>query len=294
MTRGKYTVNEVEERTKVPGSTLRQWERRYGFPKPQRSDSGYRLYSEQDLSHIDAMKRHIAEGIPASRAAELVRGLVPLAGGGRPIRQLQDDLVAALVGLEEDAARRLLSEAHSLHPLDVVVLQLVAGSVRRLGELWQQDSVEAAVVSYAANYLQGRLLALLDQTPMARNAPSVVVACGPEDRHELGAVMLTLLLRRAGLRAYFTGALQAADLAMFAQRLRPVAVLVSATTIESLEELSESKGNLVGLAPLLGVGGEAFNRFPDAAGALGAEYLGSDIAQGLQSLRQRLRGQEAV
>ena len=33
---GKYTIAEVEERTGVASATLRQWERRYGFPKPQR------------------------------------------------------------------------------------------------------------------------------------------------------------------------------------------------------------------------------------------------------------------
>lgn len=293
MTRGKYTVNEVEERTKVPGSTLRQWERRYGFPKPARSGSGYRLYSDQDLGHIDAMKRHIAEGIPASRAAELVRGVVPLAGGPRPVRLLQEELVAALVGLEEDTARRLLGEAHALHPVDVVLLQLMHGSIRRLGELWQQGSIEAAVVNYATSYLQGRLLALLELAPLSRSAPVLLVAGAPGDRHELGALMLAVMLRRGGLRAYFTGAsTQPADLAAVSDRLRPVAVLISATTVESLEELESNRGHLLGLAPLVGLGGEAFNRFPDAAEAVGGEYLGSDIGQGLQSLRHRLRGWE--
>ena len=295
MTRGKYTVNEVEERTKVPGSTLRQWERRYGFPKPQRSDSGYRLYSEQDLGHIDAMKRHIAEGIPASRAAELVRGVVPLAGGARPVQLLQDELVAALVGLEEDSARRVLSEAHALHPIDVVLLQLVHGSIKRLGELWQQGSVEAAVVGYASAYLQGRLLALLDVAPISRSAPSVIISGAPDDRHDLGALMLAVMLRRGGMRAYFTGGGSSpADLGALASRLRPVAILISATTVESLEELERNRGHLVGVAPLVGLGGEAVNRYPDAAEAVGGEYLGSDIAQGLQQLRQRLRGVEAL
>ena len=295
MTRGKYTVNEVEERTKVPGSTLRQWERRYGFPKPERSESGYRLYSDQDLNHIDAMKRHIAEGIPASRAAELVRGVVPLAGGPRPVRVLQEELVAALAGLEEDAARRLLSEAHALHPIDMVVLQLMSGTVKRLGELWQQGSVEAAVVNYATVYLQGRLLALLEQAPLARTAPAVLVAGAPGDRHEIAALMLAVMLRRGGLRAYFTGAdTPPADLATLAERLRPMAVMISATNLESLEELERNRGHLMGLAPLLGLGGEAFNRFPGSADAIGGQYLGSDIGQGLQHLRQRLRGREAL
>ena len=86
MGRGKFTVNEVEERTKVPAGTLRQWERRYGFPCPERSDSGYRLYSEDDIRSIETMKHHIADGIPASRAAELVKEVPrdPGPDAGRP------------------------------------------------------------------------------------------------------------------------------------------------------------------------------------------------------------------
>ncbi|MEX2501217.1 MAG: MerR family transcriptional regulator, partial [Trueperaceae bacterium] len=77
MSRGKFTVHEVEERTDVPAATLRQWERRYGCPKPERSTSGYRLYADVDLRVIETMKRYIDDGVPASRAADLVRG-----GGG--------------------------------------------------------------------------------------------------------------------------------------------------------------------------------------------------------------------
>ena len=81
---GKYTVNEVEDRTGVPAATLRQWERRYGFPLPERSASGYRLYGDDDLRHIVAMKRHIDDGVPASRAAEMVRADQAGARGRRP------------------------------------------------------------------------------------------------------------------------------------------------------------------------------------------------------------------
>ena len=36
-----FTAGEVEQRTGVPATTLRQWERRYGLPNPQRSAGGY-------------------------------------------------------------------------------------------------------------------------------------------------------------------------------------------------------------------------------------------------------------
>lgn len=294
MKRGKYTVNEVEERTKVPGSTLRQWERRYGFPKPERSGAGYRLYSELDLGHIDAMKRHIAEGIPASRAAELVRGVLPLTGGPRPVRGLQDELVAALAALDEEESDRVLSEAHSLHPVDAVVLELMPGALVRLGELWEQGSMEAAVVNSAASYIHGRLRSLLGMAPTLRGAPAVVVACAPDNRHELGALMLAVMLRRTGFKVSFLGAdAPVADLAALSERLGPLAVLISANDTASLSALEAERDNLCGIAPVLGLGGAAFDRFPESAALVGGHYLGSSIGEGLESLRQQIRNLES-
>lgn len=290
MARGKYTVNEVEERTKVPGTTLRQWERRYGFPKPERSDAGYRLYSELDLGHIDAMKRHIAEGIPASRAAELVRGVLPLAAGPRPMADLQEELVAALAGLDEDAADRVLGEAHALHPLDAVVLQLMAGTITRIGELWQQGSAEISVERFASSYLYGRLRWLYSAAAVSRSAPGVVVACAPGNRHELAGLMLAVMLRRSGFRLFFLGAdTPVADLVSLAGRLRPLAVLLSATGLESLEALERERAGLQGVAPILGLGGAAFSRFPEAAAAVGGHFLGHDVAEGVERFQKQVR-----
>ena len=66
-----FTAGEVEQRTGVPATTLRQWERRYGLPNPQRSAGGYRLYSQNDLTVIEFFKNKIAQGVSVSRAAQL-------------------------------------------------------------------------------------------------------------------------------------------------------------------------------------------------------------------------------
>ena len=67
---GKYTVKEVEERTGVPASSLRQWERRYGFPQPQRSESGYRYYSEADVAAIGRLHGDPAAAVDRDRINE--------------------------------------------------------------------------------------------------------------------------------------------------------------------------------------------------------------------------------
>ena len=50
MSQIRYRIQTVSQMTGIPAATLRAWERRYGFPEPERTQSSYRLYSEQDIS----------------------------------------------------------------------------------------------------------------------------------------------------------------------------------------------------------------------------------------------------
>ena len=286
---GKYTVNEVEERTSVPASTLRQWERRYGFPMPARSESGYRLYSDRDLGQIEAMKRYIADGVPASRAAELVKQV----GVTRPVSGstggLSDQLVSALVDLDEARADKVLSEAHALHPVEMVMLELIQRAIREIGQRWHDGKVPVTTEHFASAYLRGRLWALFHTATNSVTAPAVVVACAPGDRHELGALMLATTLRRGGYRVYFIGAdTPVSDLAELAQDLRPAAVFVSVSMPEYLEPLKAGRNTLGKMAPVVAFGGAAVEGKPEVARSLGGHYLTNDLSRVVERLGSRL------
>ena len=44
------SIGEMVKQTGIPEGTLRMWERRHGFPRPRRSESGHRRYSEQEIA----------------------------------------------------------------------------------------------------------------------------------------------------------------------------------------------------------------------------------------------------
>ncbi len=285
--KGKYTVNEVEERTSVPASTLRQWERRYNFPNPERSESGYRLYSESDLQNINAMKRHIDDGIPASRAAELVRRMNPAAKGPRPLRQMQQELVNALLNLDEDRADTVLSEAHSLHPVEAVMFELIQPALVQIGQMWHDGIINTTIEHHASSYIYGRLRALLSLSSNMKAAPAVIVACAPTDQHELGPLMLAVALRRAGYRVYYVGAnTPIADLFELSGQVMPIALMISASTSTSAEKLLEQQHYFRNVSPHVIFGGSAFNENPDLARVLGGLYLGTDIPGSLEKFEQ--------
>src|SRR5215210_4253986 len=70
-----YNLKAVVQETGLKPDTLRAWERRYGLPEPQRTDSGHRLYSQNDINMLKWLGLRQAEGMSISRAVELWRSL---------------------------------------------------------------------------------------------------------------------------------------------------------------------------------------------------------------------------
>ena len=70
---GLFPIGTVSSVTGVNSVTLRAWERRYGLIKPTRTDSGHRLYSDEDIERIKLILELLDEGIAISRVKEALK-----------------------------------------------------------------------------------------------------------------------------------------------------------------------------------------------------------------------------
>jgi len=286
---GKYTVKEVEERTGVPASSLRQWERRYGFPMPQRSASGYRYYSESDVAAIDRMRELIGEGVSPSRAAAMIKAAEAAPSGPRAAAGVAEELAFQLVRLDHEAADATLSSAIALHPLDVVLLEVIRPALVRIGNLWHEGKIDVATEHFATNFVQGRLRSLLRVLSGPTGGPLLVVACAPAEQHEVAALILALMLKRAGFRVIYLGAnTPVADLDMLVRAQEADAVLLSLTTSQAVAATRDAKALLKTLPMPLVLGGEALSKAPGLADEVGAVFLGNDLRQIVPQLRTLL------
>jgi DICT domain-containing protein/predicted DNA-binding transcriptional regulator AlpA len=96
MERGEtaYGIGEVVERTGVAEATLRMWERRYGFPSPDRLASGHRRYSERDIEQIRSVAAKRTSGLSLPVAIEQARwvGSHPAVSVFAALRRRRPDL----------------------------------------------------------------------------------------------------------------------------------------------------------------------------------------------------------
>jgi DNA-binding transcriptional MerR regulator/methylmalonyl-CoA mutase cobalamin-binding subunit len=283
---GVYSIAEVEERTGLSSALLRQWERRYGFPRPERSPGGHRLYSQADLEALHNIKTWIGEGVAPSQAVKrYLEGLTQ--EGPRPPEALSQELEEALTRADTDSAERILSEAHRLHSLETVVLEVISPCLRRLGDGWHRGRITTAQEHLASTYLRGRLQGLFNLMGGSLG-PTLVVSTLPGEQHEIGSLITALFLRRAGFSVHYLGPnTPLHDLQQFAEHYSAKAIILSAAQPISLESLPHNA--LHGLAPLVVIGGRAAANDPGQIERVGARYLGNDPRQLADSLSTALK-----
>ncbi|MEM1349969.1 MAG: MerR family transcriptional regulator [Myxococcota bacterium] len=56
------SIGAVSKATGIPVETLRTWERRYGFPKPERAQSGHRKYRSSTIAHLKLISEALERG----------------------------------------------------------------------------------------------------------------------------------------------------------------------------------------------------------------------------------------
>lgn len=283
-----YNIKAVVEATGLPAATLRAWERRYGALTPGRTESGYRLYSANDIATLHWLRQRVGEGMSISQALAL---LSRSHGGGQPqaLVDRQPDawqglsggleaLLKALLQYDEGQADRVLQEAFAVYGLEPVTEHLIAPAMVQLGDLWHRGQASTAAEHFASNFLRRKLDAIINAAPRPATGGMIVLGCAPNDWHELGLQLIHLLLRRRGLNSLYLG--QNVPAAQFIEemaRLRPVMVIIAAAlaeTVPGLAALGQAIESTPPPRPIFAYGGQIFNVRPELREGVPGIFLG--------------------
>ena len=241
-----FNLKAVVQETGLKPDTLRAWERRYGLPVPQRTDSGHRLYSQKDIQLLKWLIARQEEGMSISRAVELWRRLeteesdplqtmpitnaaavaptsypaqvAPLsttpvlstsahaADSRDTMGQVRAAWVSACMNFDEQQAERIVSQAFGLFSVERVCLDVIQKGLAVIGEGWYSGHITVQQEHFASALAVRRLEALMAATPPPTRAGRILIGCPPEEEHTFAPLLLSLLLRRRGWDILFLGA----------------------------------------------------------------------------------------
>jgi len=292
-------IGELSRRVGVSEYVLRAWESRYGLLRPVRSAGGYRLYSEADQGRVRRMQAHLADGLAAAQAAEAAiadddssgaaaggAGTAAGQGAGGKLRveaiaDAADSLRQALDEMDEPAAQRLLDRLLTDFTVESVLRDVVLPYLHGLGERWQHGVVTVAQEHFASHVIRGRLAGLARGWGNG-SGPRALLACPPDEQHDLALLVFGIVLNRGGWRVEFLGAnTPMRDTLQVTSQTRPGLVVMTAHRPERFTAVVPELTKLAALAPLLLAGAGAT---PELAETVGARCLEGDPVTSAENL----------
>jgi methanogenic corrinoid protein MtbC1 len=302
-----YNIRSVSQKTNISPETLRAWERRYGFPDPYRNPKGYRLYSEDEIAGLNWLRQQTESGMTIGQAVKLLNQLKE--SGQDPIHvlprrptgqlepfqsldKIQKGLMEALLDLDEPRATELLNTAYAQHAVSDVLMDIIAPSMETLGELWHAGEIPIAVEHFATHLCRNYLIRSLEIDPTKEAKGQIITACAPGEWHEIGILILTVLLRHRGWWVTYLGAnLSLERFSEVLKHLKPQLVLFSASFPENAEALQGMVHILEKLKaprPLIGLGGPAFLIDPTLSNRIPGTFFGPRADDAIDQIERLL------
>lgn len=205
-----FRIGELSRRTGVSIDVIRAWERRYGLLAPTRSDSNFRMYSQDDVARLRLMRHFMDQQIPASRAAELVRDAQTAPMHSNPgipaadIRKALNVMRDSLERFDDAPAERLLRRLIGVFTAGIVFRDVVLPYLRELGARWECGEASVAQEHFATCFLEHWMHGCA-RGAARRNSPRAVLACLPGEHHSLGLTAFAVVLKDLGWSVTFLG-----------------------------------------------------------------------------------------
>lgn len=204
----QLTIAAVEREVGLSKDVLRVWERRYGFPAPERDSNGERLYPAGQVLRLRLIKRLMDQGHrPGRLMSTAVDELEALAARHHSTRTAE-----ARAGSDEiDNLFELIQQHEAAAFLQAMQQRLARQGLRR----FVQDTVAPMAVHVGLAWEQGRLQVFEEHlfteltTRVVRHAiaavpggsePRVLLTTLPKEPHGMGLLMLEAVLSLEGVQ----------------------------------------------------------------------------------------------
>jgi DNA-binding transcriptional MerR regulator len=181
-------TNAAAELLGVSPNTLRSWERRFGYPKPRRTQGGHRQY---DLAELESLRRALLETHNISSAIELARQRGE--GPSSPSR-----LLDAFDHFDETLADRIMEESLAVRSVERTVEEVLLPALEQAEERDGRDAERELALRWATGWLHASRRVV---PPASRPQGVLLFDSSPRlDVESLHVQALELGLRRAGFR----------------------------------------------------------------------------------------------
>ncbi|WP_027963960.1 MerR family transcriptional regulator [Halalkalibacillus halophilus] len=253
-----YNIKAVANMLDMPTVTIRAWEKRYEAISPQRTESGHRLYSEEDVHDLIWIKKQVDQGIKVSQAVSLLKEEkksrkepIQIASASS-YEQQQQVLYQAIVRSDEEEIQQTLDLFFAQFHHKEVFFSIIAPVMKRVGEAWARKELSVAHEHMITQIIHQRFHHFFRVFPTKKHLPQVMALCPRNEEHQLGLLLFSLVLRENGCPVVYLGSntpYEGLEELLMTQQIQ--VVCFSTTSEETHAEIKEYVERMKAVNPLL-------------------------------------------
>jgi DNA-binding transcriptional MerR regulator/methylmalonyl-CoA mutase cobalamin-binding subunit len=300
------SIGAVERDTGLSKDVLRVWERRYGFPKPERDNNGERVYPESQVEQLRMIRRLMDAGYRPGKLFAMSAAEIKTLDERRAASQRSDSLpeshrqiIQYLRNHDAQGLRLALSQQLVKQGIQQFAVDTVSALNKMIGERWSTGDLAIFEEHLYTECIRAVMYNAVSAMPRHHVEPRMVLTTFPHEPHGLGLLMAEGMLASEGATTISLGTeLPIDEIAKAAKALNVHVVCLSFSTVYSVKNALAGIQSLKSVLPQgvdVWVGGELARRLRrEAKGFIALPEL-TDIIPALRAWRaERFASTEAA
>jgi len=205
-------ISAVEREAGLSKDVLRIWERRYGFPKPDRDENGEREYTPATIAKLRAIKRLMDVGLRPGKLMSLnldeLNALAEVRAAPRSAQlgpTLERDVLSLLQSHDTTGLQHALANLLMKQGMQRFVQETLAPLNRAVGDAWMRGELQVFEEHLYTEQLQCVLRTAINVFPRQPGMPRVLLTTFPNEQHGVGLLMVEALLVPEGVQCISLG-----------------------------------------------------------------------------------------
>jgi MerR family transcriptional regulator, light-induced transcriptional regulator len=223
-----FTIKDLENLSGVKAHTIRIWEQRYSFLKPQRTGTNIRYYNNDELKTILNVALLNKYGYKISHinkmdADEIGKNIISLSHQQAQQERLVNQLIVYMVELELYNFEKLLNEQTALKGIETSITDIIFPFLEKIGILWVTNHINPAQEHLVTNIIRQKLIVGIDSLVINKHSDKTALLFLPEgEHHELGLLYVYYLMKKHAINVLYLGAdVPLIDLTFIVNRKNP-------------------------------------------------------------------------
>ncbi len=206
-----FTIKDLENLSGIKAHTIRIWEQRYNFIKPERTDTNIRYYSNDELKKILNVALLNKYGFKISHIDKMNEGemkekILSLNQMEAQQERIVNELIQCMVDIDIEKLEMILDKFISARGIERTITQIIFPFLEKIGILWLTNHINPAQEHLVTNIIRQKLIVGIDGIATSLKVNKSVLLFLPEgEYHELGLLFMCYLLKSRGVTALYLG-----------------------------------------------------------------------------------------